>query len=640
MKIYFTYLAVLLTGFILAQNTNKIAEAEKKAYKRSLSSVLTQRTDSPEVIDIYQYDLYFDINPGDSGFSGTSISYFTALEDTSQVTLDANSTMTINEVKYNGNVLTTYTHSSDELTINLPSELTEGAQGSIEVSYTAMYSNSKGISKETHNGESIVSTLSESFDASGWWIGKDNLNDKAERANIYITHPSDLKAGSNGTLQSVTDLGNGNVQTYWKHDYPITAYLISLCVTNYVEYSTTANVGGQSVPVISYIYPEYDTSSTHAQLDAVPSYIEYISELVGDYPYKDEKYGHCQWEWGGGMEHATMSSQDDFETYLNIHELAHQWFGDKITCATWSDIWLNEGFATYFEGVVQTHLYGDDYFSSWREGRVNYITLLPGGSVYIPEDESMDENRIFNHRLSYYKGAMVLNMLRFRLGDEVFFNTLKNYLEDPNLAYSFANTENLKNHFETESGEDLDEFFADWVYGEGYPIFSVDFSSGETQGTLTVSQTSSHSSVDLFETHFSVEFTGTNGATETRTFFMNQAQQSFSITGLPFTVASYQFNPKYNIICNVENQTMGVEDVVINNKTWDIYPNPAQSLMAVVSNELIDKIEVYNLVGAKLMSKQINNRETNLFVGELEPGVYIVKALINGVWYAKKLVKK
>lgn len=640
MRKYISYLAILSAGLLVAQNGEQIVEIEKKAYNHSNAPSMFHRSDSPEVIDVYQYDLYFNITPSEDNFSGTSVSYFTALENTSQVTLDADNTMTISQVKYNGNELSSYTHSSNVLTISLPSELSTGTQATIEVSYSASYNGSEGIFKNTHNGEPLISTLSEPFGASGWWVGKDNLKDKTQTTNIYVTHPSSLKAGSNGTLQSVTDLGNGNSQTHWQHSYAIPAYLISVCVTNYVEYNNTANVSGQTVPVINYIYPESNTATTQTQLDAVPSFIEYISGLVGDYPYKNEKYGHCQWEWGGGMEHSTMSSQVNFETALTAHELAHQWFGDKITCATWSDIWLNEGFASYFEGLVQAHLYGDDFFSGWKSGRVDFSTIFSDGSVYIPAEEATTSDRIFDYSLSYCKGAMVLNMLRFRLGDEDFFQAISNYLVDTDLAYSFATTEELKTHLEETSGDDLDEFFADWVYGEGYPIFSVNFASGGNNGTLEVSQTTSDSSVDLFETHFDVKFTGTDGNTETRKFFMNQTSQEFSVSDLPFTVASYQFNPKSDIVCLVNSQTMGTQNIELKTDAWNLYPNPVENMAGILSDEMIEQIEVYNLAGKKLISKQVDSRGTDLFVGQLPSGVYLVKALIDGKWSSKKLIKK
>jgi aminopeptidase N len=183
------------------------------------------------------------------------------------------------------------------------------------------------------------------------------------------------------------------------------------------------------------------------------------ADLFEPYPYADEKYGHAEFGWGGGMEHTTVSFMGGLGRGLIAHELGHQWFGDKVTCGSWQDVWLNEGFATYLAGMVIENLDGEADFRSWKQDQISSVTYYPDGSVYIPAQDTTSVNRIFSSRLSYNKGSMVLHMLRKKLGDAVFFQGLREYLDDPNLAYGYAKTPDLMQHLESASGEDLTEFF-------------------------------------------------------------------------------------------------------------------------------------------------------------------------------------
>ncbi len=138
------------------------------------------------------------------------------------------------------------------------------------------------------------------------------------------------------------------------------------------------------------------------------------------------------------MEHTTVSFMGSFSRGLIAHELAHQWFGDKITCGSWKDIWLNEGFATFLTGLVSENLDGPEGHLDWKTSKINSITSQPDGSVYLSDADTTSVSRIFSSRLTYNKGSMVLHMLRKKLGDEVFFQGVKNYLSHPDLAYAYA----------------------------------------------------------------------------------------------------------------------------------------------------------------------------------------------------------
>lgn len=622
-----------------SQTIENIAESELKSINSLELKSKLLNSENPNNYDVTRYDLSFDLTDTSHQFYGVSKVYATILSETETILLDAQNNLNITQVKIN-NQTVSFVHNTSQLLIPLDKKYNIGDTITIEAEYTALYDSSPGITLDSQ-GDAIplITTLSEPYNASSWWIGADNLADKADEVHLYVKHNAQYKVGSNGKLISSTAQSDGNVITHWQTSYPIPAYLISLAMTNYVEYNNAALVGKIQVPIINYIYPQNDTPEVHSQLDEVPSYVEFYSKLIGDYPYKNEKYGHSQWNWRGGMEHATMTSQYNFGTLLTAHELAHQWFGDKITCATWSDIWLNEGFATYFEGLLRRNLFGEDFFLNWKNGKIAHITSRAAGSVYVPENQ-LTADRIFDSRLSYNKGAMVLHMLRFKLGDDVFYQAIQNYLEDPKLAYGFATTADLIKHFENQSGKDLTAFFKDWFYGEGFPIFDIQLNidANKQSGELIVNQESSHSSVDLFETPFEIEFFGLNGESEIRRYDLTQNKQHFLVEDLPFKITDYKFNPGNDIIAKVNAARLGTQNMVENNQFFKIYPNPVQEHFFVLSNNTIDAIKMYDAAGKLVKVQSIQSYEAEISCANLPKGLYMIQAeTADGIKFEKMI---
>jgi aminopeptidase N len=453
--------------------------------------------------------------------------------------------------------------------------------------------------------------------------------EKADSLDVYITHPSELKAASNGKLMSVTDLGNGNSRTHWKHAYPVPVYLIAIAVTNYEEYNNSVNISGTEVPIVNYVYPE-SLDDAQGTLDATPNYIAQISAKYGDYPYKLEKYGHAEWEWGGGMEHATMSFVGGWSGGLIRHELAHQWFGDKVTCHTWNNIWLNEGFAEYTDGWLIQLLYGDDDFRQWKEDYVWYITDQSGGSVYIPDSQADDEDRIFDYRLTYGKGSMMVHLIRYIINDDdLFYQALRDYLNNPNFAYGYATTDDLHASLEASTGMDWDNFFEDWIYGQGHPVFTINVNSDPNNMNVTVkvNQVQSNPSVDFFETPFEIEFHGTGGQTATRRFNLTQNGQEFLVTDLPFEVTSYTFNPNFDVVCRVNITTLNNEEMdgTISTKA-KIYPNPATAFFTVDNQEKIDEIKVFDVSGKIVfIQNNVNQKTVQVNSNSWPVGTYMVQ---------------
>ncbi|UCC29797.1 MAG: Ig-like domain-containing protein, partial [Phycisphaerales bacterium] len=339
-------------------------------------------------------------------------------------------------------------------------------------------------------GNPEVSTLSEPFFAYSWWPAKDGdvlvPGDNSDKATMEfsITVPDTLTVASNGLLQSVETLSGDRKRYNWASDYPIATYLVSFAASVYDTWTVDYVHPGGTMPVEFYVYPSWNTSGNRAQWEKCVNMLGTFRPLFGEYPFIDEKYGIYNFHFGGGMEHQTMTGQGSFSEWLTAHELAHQWWGDMITCKTWNHIWLNEGFASYAEALWAENKPGSSGLPALK-AEMDGMRYLGGGSVYVTDDEIADEVssiwNIFSGATSYNKGAWVLHMLRHVLGDDNFYDALAAY----RTAYEFgaATTEDFQAVCEQfYDGGSLDWFFQEWVYGEYVPDYAWGWDAVQVNG--------------------------------------------------------------------------------------------------------------------------------------------------------------
>ncbi len=455
--------------------------------------------------DVKYYRLEAYINPDSATkyIRGKLTTYYvTQVSSFSQLKLDFRNNMTIDSIYYRGVKLGTgsYTKDVDTLKITLTTRPANYLD-SVSIFYRGIPDvgpSSTGYVKSTHGTTTTynyIYTLSEPYSARNWWPCKLDNRDKADSLDLVIKTPSAFMTAGNGTLVSNTITGAYRTMV-WKHRYPIPAYLVALAVARYqVITSPNVTISGTSMPVYHYVFPEHNNATSQTALEKVRTMLTVFSSAFGDYPFKNEKYGHYEFGFSGGMEHSTFSGMN-FSTFDNTadwstiaHELGHQWFGDKVTCGSWKHIWVNEGFAKFSELIAAENIpsIGTPTLATHRANiKTNALNNTAQTTI---RNDTTSLTSIFSPSVYIYdRGAMILNMLRATLGDTKFFQALQNYTSDPLLAYRTAVTDDVKRHMENVSGLNLTDFFNDWVYNNGHATYNIQYAFGTNRIGLKITQ--------------------------------------------------------------------------------------------------------------------------------------------------------
>lgn len=607
-------------------------EAERHARR-----ILSKAPMAVSNYDVIYHRCYWEIDPAIHYIKGSIRTHFKPLvASLNQLEFDMSVALTVDSVKYHTTSVT-FTHTAGNiLSVSLPQSIPISTLDSVTVFYKGAPPNTGfgSFIKSSHGGTPVIWTLSEPYGTKDWWPCKQNLSDKIDSIDIIVKTPSAYRAGSNGKLISEAIVGSDKYY-FWKSRYPIATYLVAIAVTNYAYYSHYVPLQNGSLEVLNYVYPE-NLSAAQAQTQDIVNIIKLYDSLTIDYPFASEKYGHAQFGWGGGMEHQTMSFMGGFNYSLLAHECAHQWFGDHVTCGSWEDIWLNEGFATYFEGLTVQRYFPANWMS-WKWSTKTSIVSQPGGSVLC--DDTSSVNRIFDGRLTYGKGAYLLHMLRWQLGDVNFFTGIKNYLNDPQLKNGFARTPALKAHLEVASGQNLTTFFNQWYYHQGYPTYQIGWS--QTAGTVyfTINQTQSHPSVSFFKMPVPIKLTG---ALKDTLIVLNHTYsgQSFTVP-VSFQVTSVAFDPDLWLIAG-NNTVISLNELKSDGPSLNLYPVPAGDVIYVKGSEGYVRVEnavMYDGLFRKVNEWVLPDLSKGFATNLLPKGVYTLVLTIDGNSVSMKFIK-
>jgi aminopeptidase N len=483
----------------------------------------------------------------------------TAVQETDTIELDA-AELDIKSTIF-GDKEVTFSNVGDRLAIKLSKPLKEGEQARITISYSAKPR--KGfyfISPDNYYSEKQIEawTQGETEETRHWFPCIDHPQVKFS-SEIVVTVPEGFTAISNGRLsRSEKENGNERWRYYWIENNPHPAYLTSIVIGKYIE----INEGN-----LYYYVPPSLAHNAKRSFDRTGEMMQFFEEYLGTkYPY--EKYSQvCVQDFVyGGMENSscTTLTQDtlhdkkahvDFSSdYLVSHELAHQWFGDLVTCRDWQHIWLNEGFATYCEalyweasrGTDEFHYYVMQTADDYLEEAASRYTRPIVTKVYKHPDDLFD-------RHTYEKGGCVLHMLRNIIGDRHFRRSLKTYLQ--RFANSTAETDDLRKVFELETGKSLQQFFDQWVFREGHPDLKVEFSQDKKTAKIRVEQAQQQQQQQQpfsFELDVKLAFSGaadsgSSSNSSTYTFNVTDKESVFQIP-IDREVEWFSIDPEFKVL--------------------------------------------------------------------------------------------
>jgi aminopeptidase N len=448
------------------------ADRREQAVKRSLLNQALYFNANQANYDVRYYGIHLSLDFNNSSIGGyVDYRIKSTINGLNSLDLDLHDQLSVDSIKI-GTTRLSYSRYASTIAINLPTVYDSGTEFAMKVYYHGYpvygwgYVDG-GMGFDNKGGYPICFTSCEPYSSRNWWPCKDTPEDKADSLDLYIECPTAYDVASNGVLVSNADIGGGRRMVHWKHMYPITTYLVALTCADFDVTTETWNYDGHSMPVYGYTLPN-DYDSKYIFSLTIPL-LDIYSDAFGIYPFVNEKLANANAGAWGTMEHQTCSFHESFSyydpLYLLIHENAHQWWGDMITCKTFHHIWLNEGMGTYTESIYYEQTQGTQaYFN-----HIYTQQYFGGGTIYVEDPETQV---IFDGNLTYNKGAWVMHQLRGVLGDSAFFKAMKDWAFSE-FRYGSATTGDFINVLNRSTGSDMSWFINQWIYGSGCPNYVI-----------------------------------------------------------------------------------------------------------------------------------------------------------------------
>lgn len=628
------FFVVTFAGNMPAQKSQVLLnhyQNEYRNFREFIARSLTFKGDTNIDVRFYHIDIEIGIN---SPYVGGSVlcRFEPVIPGLNTLSLNLNGALSVDSISY---PCDSFTHTGSEIAITLENSYEPGDLVDLTVYYhgiPALAGGYKGLRYEFHDeNEPIIATLSTPYLAHYWYPCKDGPEDKADSVYVELTIPDtiingiSLMAVSNGLLEN-TIAQNGKKTFLWRHRYPIVTYYVMAAISNYVHFQEFFyGTSGESFPLDYYVF-EDDLTQSQLGVEDLPEAIQLFSDKFGIYPFSNEKYGMTQLGFYGAIENQTNTITNNmypawFE--VSVHELAHMWFGDMITCSDWHHGWLNEGFATYAEALWAEHTGGFEAYKA----NMSANQFWQGGTLYL--QNAQDTFNIFQS-IIYQKGAYVLHMLRGYIGDDDFFETLTTYSSDPDFRYGNASTEDFKAIAASISGLDLDTFFDQWIYDQYFPVYRYNYIQGSDNifylAIRQIQETFGYRPV--FEMPVKIRLDFESGGDTVVTVWNDQQDEDYGFS-LPDAVTSVAFDPDLWILRQAEydpDLPVGLDE------------SPAIPLVKVIPDPVRDKLIVssffqrsadavlivFDIKGRKIKSIGLNpNGETIMDIHGLQSGIYL-----------------
>jgi aminopeptidase N len=645
-KLFIIFILLSISNIIFGQDYTNMTGAQICSYHKSHSpNIGILLGDSPNTpkhsYDVLKYTLNLNIyncfkTPGNKAYSGSDIINFRADTTISSIQLNAIYTsLVIDSVRLLSGTVLSFTHSSTTniLTITLDRTYYFNEIVTVKIYYRHNNVNDNYFLSTTSG---YVYTVTEPEGARCWFPCWDKPSDKA-LTDITVKIPSNALMGSNGRLADSTKIAD-TIWYHWVSRDPISTYLVVITgKTDYnVDISWWHKISNpnDSIPIRLYYATGENIAPTK---NAIIDMTNYYSQTFGEHPFEKDGFASVS-GFGGGMEHQTLTTiSPSWSSVMSLisHEYGHQWFGDMITCGTWADIWLNEGFATYCEALYYEHTSGyATYKSNVTSDASEYLLYNPGWAMYNPSwiNVTPPTSTLFNTAITYDKGACVLHMLRYTIGDSLFFAALKGYATDTvNFKYKNAVTDDFTTKISSIAGQDLTWFIDEWVKQPNHPTYQNTYGisnlgSGNWRVNFTAKQTQTNSIFHKMPIVLKVSFTSGSDSLIRVMNDVNNQLFTFSFNRQPTAVA---FDPNNDILLKTATLSIGINnisnDVPEKFEIYQNYPNPfnpTTNIKFQIANSSYVKLKVYDILG----------KEIAILVNEkLKPGTYEVQFNINSL---------
>ncbi len=573
--IFLVFLFIFLWHSSLAQHFSEQRGSHYCRLKKISSGETPFLMDNPETsiphtfnvlkytLNLQLYNCYF--TPFPSNYKASEIIRFEVDSALNTIQLHAvNTSLVIDSVRLAGS---SFSHSGNMLTISLDRTYNPGEIAEVKIFYRH---------QNVHDGAfyasgGMVFTDCEPEGARKWFPCWDKPSDKA-LLDLTAKVPSTVKFASNGKLMDSVFSADTLIY-HWESIHNIATYLIVMTSKiNYnldIVYWHKLSNPSDSVPMRFYFNPGENISGIKSVIKPMT---DWYSQHFCEHPFQKNGFAalNSQFVWGG-MENQTLTSicPNCWQEWLIAHEFAHQWFGDMITCSTWADVWLNEGFATWTENFWWEKSGGYiAYKNGINSDASNYLANNPGWAISVPSwaTTTPDLNTLFNYSITYAKGACVLHMLRYTLGDALFFASLQAYANDANLRFHSATIADFNNKVNSVTGQNYDWYFTQWIFAPNHPVYANQYyfenlGSGNWDVRFLVKQTQTNAPFFQMPIILKIHFPDNTDSLIRVMNTSNYQEYSWTFSKQP---TSFSFDPGNEIVLKQATLTQGI----FYTKTW------------------------------------------------------------------------
>jgi aminopeptidase N len=576
----------------------------------------------PHSFNVLDYNLHLDIyscfqSPYPKSFTAVEIITFRVDSSLNSIQMDAvNSSLIIDSVRMSA---VSFNHNNDLLSISLNRTYQPGETTGVKIYYRH-----KNVADNAfYNYSGSVYTDCEPEGARMWFPCWDKPSDKAT-VDLTIKVASNVPLGSNGRLADSLVIGD-SIYYHWVSGDPMSTYLVALTgnASYYLDivYWHKISNPADSVPIRFYYGTWDNQDSVNKIKNIIVPMTDFYSTIFCEHPFEKNGFASINYWNGGAMENQTLTflhANAWYSYYYIPHEFAHQWFGDLITCGTWADIWLNEGFATYCESLWEEHIKN---YSAYKANVIRYanyyLASAPSFPIYDPP-----AGQLFNFYNTYCKSSCVLHLLRYTIGDSVFFNLLKSYAADTTFMFKSAVTADFVSKVNSITGQDYNWFFNEWIFQPYYPkyqntysIFQIDSSTWKVNFVAKQVQTNP----SFFKMPIELKFNFGAGDTVVDRVMNDANNQLFEFT-FNRRPLSLVFDPYNNIVLKTATTAIGIEntgkEIPHKYALYHNYPNPFNSTTAI-------KFDLPKAGQTKIVIYNIQGREVDVLVNQkLDAGSY------------------